>query len=98
MQRQYGPTVSRFRYIDTPRGKIECGVLPVGTICRPRINHQPLGRAIIEAWEPRDYTKADRGKFRTVRIRGGHIAHVRDLATGQRYRISDVWLLDTETA
>lgn len=96
MMRQYGPTVSRFRYIETPRGKLEAGVLPVGTICRPMVNRQPLGRAIIEAWEPREYAKADRGKMRTVRIRGGHIAHMRDLATGKRYRLSDAWLIDTE--
>jgi hypothetical protein len=88
MIRQYGPTVSRFRYIDTPRGKLECGVLPVGTICRPQVNRMPLGRAIIEAWEPRDYS--------ALRIRGGHIAHMRDLATGQRYRLSDAWLIDTD--
>jgi hypothetical protein len=98
MLRQYGPTGSRFRYTDTPRGPMACGVLPTGTICRPVVNRQQIGRVIIEAWEPRDYTAFRNGKAVNVRIRGGHIAHVRHLTTGQRFRLSDACLIDTETA
>lgn len=93
MIRQYAPTVSRFRNTETPRGVMQCGVLPIGTICKPQPSAAPV---IIEAWLPRDYAKYERGQFSTVRIRGGHIAIVRCLKNGKRFQLSDAWLLDSE--
>ncbi len=92
MIRQYGPTGTRFRNADTPRGAMQCGVVPVGTICQPRDG----AKIIVEAWIPRDYAKYSGGQFSTVRIRGGHIAMVRRLDNGKRFPLSDVWLLDSE--
>jgi hypothetical protein len=93
--RQYNPTVSRSRRVDTHRGVMETGVIPVGTICMVR------GRKVmVEAWIPREYATWDARdrKMRTTYMRGGHIAQVRDLRTGQRHRIGDWALLDREVA
>lgn len=94
MLRQYGPSGSRARMTDTPRGKMETGVIPIGTICNVRGQR----KVIVEAWLPRDYACFDNAtrKFTTKRIRGGHLAMVRRLDNGQRFPLSDVWLLDTE--
>ena len=95
MIRQYAQTGTRARTTETPRGPMQCGVLPIGKICR-------LGgqgpRAIIEAWQPRDYATWDgiNRQMATKRIRGGHIAWVRCLATGARFRVSGAWLIDNE--
>lgn len=91
MIRQYGPTVSRFCYIDTPRGSTQVGVVPIGTICRP---HNCTSNVEVLAWIPRDYSKYERGRFNTKRIRGGHLALVRNLRNGTIFELSDVWLLD----
>lgn len=93
MIRQYAPTVSRCRMTETPRGTMQTGVVPVGTICRP---HHSRSWVIVEAWMPRDYAAYRNGRFTTVRIRGGHLAQVRRLDNGQRFTLSDVWLLDAE--
>lgn len=65
------------------------GTVPVGTIILVR------GRKLqVEAWIPRDYTAVERGRFVSKRIAGGHLAQVRDLATGRVGRLSDAWLVD----
>lgn len=91
MLRQYRP--GRFRYLDTPRGKLQVGTIDVGTIIRPhncRNNVQVLG------WIPRDYATYTRGQFSAKRIVGGHLALVRDMRNGRTFELSDVWLLDAE--
>lgn len=103
MIRQYGPNVSPFRYVQTPRGQMECGTIPVGTICKPVL--YILGRCqgtmptvIVEAWLPRDYPSWNPAtrKMTTKRIRGGHLAQVRCLHSGRRFTLSDAWLRDAE--
>ena len=65
------------------------GTVPVGTIVLVQ------GRKLqVEAWIPRDYSAWERGRFVTRRIAGGHLAQVRDLATGRVGRLSDTWLVD----
>lgn len=92
MIRQY--EAGRHR-VETIRGRLRrVGTQPAGTICR-----LPGGRVIIEGWIPRDYQLCEgRGRWRTVRIRGGHLAQVRFLATGRRALIADHHLLDKEDA
>ena len=86
-----------------PRDK-QIGTIPVGTILyiqeginplkgftRPIVCREPW---IVEAWLPRDYTKWDglSRTFRTVRIRGGHLALVRSLRTNRVRTVAD-WIL-----
>jgi hypothetical protein len=56
---------------------------------------------MVEAWEPRTIGAAVmvNGQWQNRRMRGGHIAHVRSLRNGRRYRMSDAHLrhaLDAE--
>lgn len=92
MMRQYG--AQRHVMIDTPRGRMAVGTVPVGTICQIDGTHGP--RVIVEAWLPRDYSTLDpvTRRMSTKRIRGGHIALVRNLANGKQFKLSDVWLVD----
>lgn len=94
MIRQYGQP-QRVRAVNTPRGTMMCGTIPVGTICKP---HRSRVRVIVEAWLPRDYASYERGRFTTKRITGGHLAIVRRLDNGQRFKLSDAWLIDAECA
>jgi hypothetical protein len=91
MIRQYRP--QRFRYLDTPRGRLEVGTIPTGTICRP---HNCTSNVEVLAWIPRDYASYERGRFTTKRIAGGHLALVRNLRDGRVFPLSDTWLLDAE--
>jgi hypothetical protein len=48
------------------------------------------GRKVqVEAWLPREYAAVEDGGFVTKKIAGGHIAQVRDLATGRIGHLSD---------
>lgn len=87
MLRQYNP--QRHRLIEIG-GRIRAvGTVPVGTIVLIR------GRKLqVEAWLPRDYSAWERGRFVTKRIAGGHLAQVRELATGRVGHLSDAWLVD----
>lgn len=89
MIRQYHPTRGRDVVL---AGRIRSvGRVPVGTIVRVR------GRTlIVDAWLPRDYTIVERGRFVTKRRAGGHLALVRDLATGRATPLSDAWLVDAD--
>ena len=62
------------------------GTVPVGTICRPRIVGR---RVIVEAWMNREVT----GYGPTTYMAGGHLAQVRDLATGRSFRLADHFIL-----
>ena len=65
------------------------GTVPVGTILLIQ------GRKVqVEAWIPREYACVERGRVVTKKIAGGHLAQVRDLATGRSGTLSDVWLVD----
>lgn len=81
--------------IDTARGKLPVGTIPVGTIFKPEHRYAPL---IVEAWLPRDYSKFDGAarQFRTVRISGGHIAVVRCLNSNRRMHVSDARIREAE--
>jgi len=93
MLRQY--RAQRHRYIETPRGWLPVGTIPVDTICRP---HNCRSNVEVLAWLPRDYATYSRGRFSSKRIAGGHLALVRDLRSGRTFELSDVWLLDAEDA
>ncbi|WP_299821223.1 hypothetical protein [uncultured Jannaschia sp.] len=90
MLRQYNPQRQHRIEID---GRIRTiGTVPVGTIVLIQ------GRKVqVMAWLPRDDTAFERGRFVTKRIAGGHIALVRDLATGRTGQLSDAWLVDAVT-
>ncbi|WP_299821983.1 hypothetical protein [uncultured Jannaschia sp.] len=90
MLRQYNPQRHRRIEID---GRIRAvGTVPVGTIALIQ------GRKVqVMAWLPRDDTAVERGRFATKRIAGGHLALVRDLATGCTGQLSDAWLVDAVT-
>jgi hypothetical protein len=90
-------------YYTDPRDK-QVGTIPVGTILyiqdginplrgftRPFVCREPW---IVEAWLPRDDTKWDglSRTFKTVRIRGGHLALVRGLRTNRVQTVAD-WIL-----
>lgn len=87
MLRQYD---SR-RHVDvgSAGGIRQVGTVAVGAILLSR------GRKVqVEAWLPRDCTAFERGRFVLKRIAGGHIAQVRDLATGRAGGLSDASLVD----
>jgi hypothetical protein len=71
---------------------IQDGVSPFGGLTRPVVCREPW---IVEAWVPRDYAKWDgpSGTFRTVRIRGGHLAVVRSLRDRRRVKTVADWIL-----
>ena len=95
MLRQYFPQRCRYERVggyDRP-----VGTVPVGTIFRiPDDLHGAGRRHIVEAWLPREIGAGRRinGKYHdTFVARGGHLAIVRDLATGVRYKLSDAWIV-----
>ncbi|WP_299656176.1 hypothetical protein [uncultured Jannaschia sp.] len=90
MLRQYNPQRHRRALLGS---RIRAaGTVPVGTIALIR------GRKVqVMAWLPRDDTAVECGRFVTKRIAGGHIALVRDLATGRTGQLSDAWLVDAVT-
>ena len=84
-------------YFTDPRDK-QIGTIPVGAIIyiqeginplkgftQPVVRREPW---IVEAWLPRDYAvwNDSTRTFRTVRIRGGHLAMVRSLRNRNRVR------------
>ena len=88
MLRQYAPP--RFRY-GTIRGRpLAVGTVPVGEIFRYAPSRAAGPRTyIVEAWLTRAYTRADpTGRFSYL-ARGGHLALVRDLATGHQAMLAE---------
>ena len=87
MLRQYNS--QRHRRVEIGGRVRLVGTVPVGTIVLVK------GRKLqVEAWLPRDYSAWERGRFVTKRIAGGHIAQVRELATGRVGHLSDAFLVD----
>jgi hypothetical protein len=91
-------------YCADPRDR-QIGTIPVGTMLYIQDGVNPLKGLtrgvvcrepwIVEAWLPRDYAKWD-GRtrtFRTVRIRGGHLAVVRSLRNRTRVQTVSDWIL-----
>ena len=90
MLRQYN--AQRHRRVEIGGRIRQVGTVPVGAIVLIQ------GRKVqVMAWLPRDYTAVERGRFVTKRIAGGHLAQVRDLATGRIGPLSDAWLVDAVT-
>ncbi len=91
-------------YFSDPRDK-QIGTVSVGTILYIQDGVRPLNGLtrnvvcrepwIVEAWLPREFAKWDGGtrKFRTVRIRGGHLAVVRSLRNRRRVETVADWIL-----
>ena len=87
MIRQYNS--QRHRDVEIGGRIRQVGTVPIGTIVLIQ------GRKVqVVAWLPRDTSAWDRGRFVTRRMAGGHLAQVRDLATGQIGQLSDAWLVD----
>jgi hypothetical protein len=88
MLRQYAPP--RFRY-ETIRGRtLAVGTVPVGKIFHYAPSRGAGPRAcIVEAWLTRAYARADRTGGFSYLARGGHLALVRDLATGRQAMLAD---------
>ena len=89
MLRQYSP--QRHRY-ETIRGRnIAVGTLAIGEIFRYAPTRAARTRTfMVEACMNRAYARADRtGRFSYL-ARGGHLALVRDLATGRQALLADV--------
>ncbi len=87
MIRQYNS--QRHRRVEIGGRIRQVGTVPIGTIVLIQ------GRKLqVEAWLPRDYSAWERGRFVTKRIAGGHLAQVRDLATGRIAHLSDAFLVD----
>ena len=85
MLRQYN--CQRHRRVEIG-GRIRAiGTVPDGTIVRGR-------KLRVEAWLPREYAAVVGGRLETRRIAGGHLALVRDLATGRIASLSDAFLVD----
>ncbi len=91
-------------YDADPRDR-QIGTIPVGTILYIQDGVNPLRGLtrdivcrepwIVEAWLPRDYSKWDASSrtFKTVRIRGGHLAIVRSLRNRRRVESVADWVL-----
>lgn len=71
---------------------IQDGVSPFEGLTRDVARREPW---IVEGWLPRDYAKWDGASrsFRTVRIRGGHLAVVRSLRNRRRVKTVADWIL-----
>ena len=107
-QSMYPPIAKTVRcktvYYTDPRDR-RIGTIPVGTILYIQDGVSPLKGLtrdvvqrepwIVEAWLPRDYAKWDGTSrtFRTVRIRGGHLAVVRSLRGYRRRKTVADWIL-----
>lgn len=80
MLRQYNP--QRFRH-ETIGGRVRCvGLSPVGSIHRT-----PWGKVMVLAWLPRKMHYPTR-----YNLRAGHLALVRDLATGRAETLAEQFL------
>ena len=66
------------------------GTVPIGEIFRYAPTRAARTRTyMVEAWMTRAYARASRtGRFSYL-ARGGHLALVRDLATGRRVMLAD---------
>lgn len=87
MMRQYAPQRHRIETVGSRR-------VPVGTLRAGTIVRLPTGRAIVEAWFPREIGAGAREGGRWVSrfmARGGHLAQVRMLGSGEIRRVSDAW-------
>ena len=92
MLHQYFP--QRARRAEISRPAVMIGTVPVGTVAA----HQGE-RIIVEAWLPREchagrFDKITRKWASSFHARGMFLAQVRSLATGRRFRLSDVHLIE----
>ncbi len=87
MIRQYGP--QRHRYEKVGGRTVPVGTIPIGSVFRyqPPRAYRPV-TYMVEAWMPRTCARAGRPGFGAL-ARGGHMAQVRSLATGQAAQLSD---------
>ena len=71
---------------------IQDGVSPLQGLTRDVVQREPW---IVEGWLPRDYAKWDGTSrtFKTMRIRGGHLAVVRSLRNRRRIKTVADWIL-----
>lgn len=94
MLRQYSPP--RFRYELIGGTHRAVGTVPVGTIFQPAGDRSRGQKMIVEAWLARRIGAGARVGARHVDMfaaRGGHLAKVRDLATGRRSVLADHLIL-----
>ena len=88
MLRQYSPPRHRYEMI---RGRtIAVGTVPIGEIFRYAPTSGARARTyMVEAWMTRAYARADRSGRFSYLAGGGHLALIRDLATGRRALLAD---------
>ena len=79
------------RHVDVGRAG---GIRQVGTVAVGAVLLIHGRKVQVEAWLPREDTARERGRFVLKRIASGHVAQVRDLATGRAGGVSDAWLVD----
>ena len=92
MLRQYFP--QRARSADIGGRAVMVGTVPVGTVTGFQGE-----RIIVEAWLPREchagrFDPIARARASSFHARGMFLAQVRSLATGRRFRLSEVHLLE----
>lgn len=69
------------------------GTVPIGTICYIML-HGRRRKVIVDAWLNRKYFPCSPPRPAVTYLRGGHLAVVRDLATGRSLRVADHYLID----
>ena len=68
---------------------VQDGVRSLAGLTRPIVRRTPW---IVEAWLNRDYSLNSAGRWKTVKMAGGHSAVIRSLRDGRRQEVAD-WLL-----
>ena len=88
MLRQYSPP--RHRYVIIRGRTMAVGTVPIGEIFRYAPTRAARPRSyMVEGWMTRAYARADRTGRLCYLARGGHLALVRDLATGRQAILAD---------
>ena len=84
MQRQYNPQHFHFEIIGGKSRAV--GATPIGAV---RLTSR--GKVLVLAWLPREIHYPKRSYFN---LRSGHLAIVRNLATGRTQKMAEQYLMD----
>ena len=98
MMRQYGPPRFRYETVFNRHFALPIGTVPIGTLFRfepSRGRTRRPRKCIVRAWKTREYPlHIQRGVWTKVTLaRGGHLAVVEDLSTGQLFELADHHIL-----
>ena len=94
MLRQYFP--QRARHAEISGRAVMVGTVPAGTVAAYQGE-----RIIVEAWLPREchagrFDRSARAWASSFHARGMFLAQVRSFATGKRFQLSDVHLIERD--